>query len=448
MIETLKLLCEQKNYRELKKLLSGMPEVDIAEFISKIENESSLIIFRLLDKDTAADVFAELDVETQQFIINAFSDKEIELLINDLYVDDAVDLIEDLPASVVRRVLKNAGRDTREVINRLLKYESDSVGSIMTTEYAELKAGTTVSAAIETIKTTGIDLETVYICYVTGAAHLLLGVVSFKDMLFANDGDKIGDIMSEDVKFLRTTDDREQAASMMSKYDFLAMPVVDPENRLVGIVTIDDTLDVIEQEASEDFHKMSAMLPSETPYLRTPVLAMCKSRFGWLLALMLSGIVSGVVMSSFEEAIAVLPLLVAFMPMITGTGGNAGSQSSTTVIRAMALGEITKKDGIKVIFKEAGAALMAGCALAAVNFLRIIIMYSGTPGLMSMALVISLCLVLVVLMSNLLGATLPMLAQRLKLDPAIMAGPLITSTVDVLGLLVYFSVASTLLLNH
>lgn len=447
MFDQLIYLCDLRQYRELKTRLKSMNPVDIAEFISELENEQALIIFRLLAKDMAADVFSELDSDIGEFIISSFSDKEIKNLINDLYVDDAVDLIEDLPANVVKRVLKNAGAETRKMINEFLNYGEDTVGSIMTAEFAELKAGMTVRQAVERIRLTGIDLETIYICYVTDASRVLVGVVSFKDMLYADENDKIGDIMDRDVKFLYTSDDRELAADCMSKYSFLAMPAVDHEDRLVGIVTIDDAIDVIEREDSEDFQKMAGMVPTETPYLKTGVMALFKSRIVWLLVLMVSGMVSGTILSSFEHAIAAVPLLVAFMPMLTDTGGNAGSQSSTTVIRAMALGEIGPESWLKVLGKEIGAALIAGGGIAAVNFVRMLIMYRGTPNIMACAGVVSFCVVMIVVMSNVMGALLPMLARRVKIDPALVAGPLITTAIDILGILMYFSVASAVLLK-
>ncbi len=447
MFEQLTSLYEAKKYRALKQAINELPVADIADYINDIENERSLVVFRLLDKDVAADVFASLDSETQTFIITAFSDRELKVIIEDLYVDDAVDMLEDLPANVVKRVLKNASPDTRDLINRFLNYAPGTVGSIMTAEFAELKENMTVSAAIERIRRTGIDLETIYICYVTDARRKLIGVVSFKDMLFASNDDTIGEIMYSDVKSVATSDDREQAAALLSKYDFLALPVVDAEGRLVGIVTIDDAIDVMEQEASEDFQKMYAMLPSESPYLKTPPVRLWRSRIVWLLLLMLSGILSGTVLTSFEEAIAVLPLLVAAMPMMTDTGGNAGCQSSTIVIRALAVGEIGSRDFFRVLGKETGAALLTGVCLAAVNFLRMVLMYQGMANLLGCAAVVSLCLIAVVLMSNLLGAALPMAAKVLRIDPAIMAGPLITSAIDILGLMLYFSIASALLIK-
>lgn len=447
MYNDLSELYEQKNFRALKGQLREMQPADIADHINDVENEQSLVIFRLLDKDVATDVFSDIDNDTAEFIITAFSDRELKTLIDDLYVDDAVDLLEELPAGVVQRVLKNASPNTRELINRFLKYEPNSVGSLMTAEFAELKSTMTVTEAVASIRSTGLELETIYICYVTDASHTLLGVVSFKDMLYAGEDELISDIMNADVKYLLTSDDREDAAQQMSKYDFLAMPAVDNEKRLVGIVTIDDAIDVMREEATEDFQKMAAIVPTETPYLKTSVFALFKSRIVWLVILMLSGIVSGSILTSFEEAIAVMPLLVSFMPMITDTGGNAGSQSSTTVIRAMALGEITPHDTARALVKETSVALVAGIGLAAVNFVRIMLMYRSQPDLLGCAFVISLCVVITVVMSNVLGTVLPLAAQKLKLDPAIMAGPLITTVVDVLGLLVYFSIASALLIK-
>lgn len=447
MFNELISLCENKQYRELKIRLKNMNPVDIADFISELENEQALIIFRLLGKDMAADVFSELASDTGEFIITAFSDKEIKVLINDLYVDDAVDLIEELPANVVKRVLKNASAETRQMINEFLNYAADSVGSIMTAEFAELRELMTIRQAVDQIRKTGIDLETIYTCYVTDPSRVLLGVVSFKEMLYADESDIIGDIMDRDVKFLYTTDDRELAADQMSKYGFFAMPAVDQEKRLVGIVTVDDAIEVIEREDSEDFQKMAGMLPTETPYLKTSVLAICKSRIFWLMILMVSGMISGTILSSFEEAIAAIPLLVAFMPMLTDTGGNAGSQSSTTIIRAMALSEIGPGDWATVLGKELGAALMAGGFIGAINFGRMLIMYRGTPNIVACSAVVSLCVVLIVVMSNVMGALLPMVARRVKIDPALVAGPLITTAIDILGILVYFSVASAVLLK-
>ncbi len=444
--ERLEQLLEQHSYRELRAALLDVNEIDIAELLGQLSPEQSLIVFRMLGKDRCAEVFAELDSELQQHIINAFSDKELGFIVEELFVDDAVDMLEDMPASVVHRVLKVATPETRSLINKFLKYPADSAGSIMTAEFVDLKKDMSVAQAKEHIRATGIKKELLYVCYVVDSARVLLGVVTLKDLLFAQRDDIIGEIMQPNVISVKTLDDEELVVSQISKYNFLAIPVTDAENRLVGIVTYDDALDVMEEETSEDFHKMAAMLPSEKEYLKTSVFAMFKNRIVWLLILMVSGMITGSILDRYEQAIAVLPLLVTFMPMLTDTGGNAGSQSATMVIRGIATGEIELGDWARVLWKELRVALMCGAVLCAVNLCRIMLFYGSRSGILMQSLVVSVSLLAAVVLAKTIGGLLPLLAEKLHIDPAIMAAPLITTIVDAVSLSIYFSLATALLL--
>ncbi len=436
------VLAGQRNYRALRDALSEMNEVDVARFIEDLPDEQAVLAFRTLHKEQAMDVFAELDPDAQQLIVGAISDREITDLLAELAVDDAVDMLEEMPATLVKRVLRNTPADTRALINQFLRYPENSAGSIMTAEFTDLKKTMTVDDAIKRIRRTGEDRETVYICYVTDGTRHLEGVVTVKDLLLANDSELVGDLMRTEVIGVRTSTDQEEAASLMAKYDFISLPVVDAENRLVGIVTVDDAVDVIREEATEDFEKMAAMAPSERPYLKTRTLTMAKNRFTWLLVLMVSGMLTTAIISGFETAFATVPLLVAFMPMLTGTGGNAGSQSSTLVIRGMALDEIALRDAGRVLWREVRVSLMVALPLALVNYLRIVLFY---PGKAMVGLVVSLAMVCTVLLANSVGVLLPMLARLLKIDPALMAAPLISTLVDALSLVLYFGIAMALL---
>ena len=435
-------LVSRKQFRQLKDELCEMNEFDIASFLEELDSEKQIIIFRMLPKELASDVFACLEVETQEHIINSITDKELAYIIEELYVDDAVDMLEELPATIVKRVLQNAAPSTRLQINEFLKYPENSAGSIMTAEYIGLKKNMTVQEAFAYIRKHGYDKETIYTCYVMDAKRMLEGVVTVKDLLMNDYEVKIEDIMDTNVIKAVTTDDKEEIADLFNKYDLLSLPVVDHENRLVGIVTIDDAVDVMEEEATEDFEKMAAMLPSEKPYLKTSVLELAKNRITWLLVLMISSMLTGGILTRYEDAFQVMPLLVSFVPMLTDTGGNAGSQSSTMIIRGMTIGEVASSDIFKVIWKEARVSVIVGLILGLVNFIRLVIQYPGQP---RVALTVVLALFATVFVAKVIGGILPILAKRLKLDPAIMAAPLITTIVDAVSLVIYFQIAVELL---
>lgn len=435
-------LVSRKQFRQLKDELCEMNEFDIASFLEELDSEKQIIIFRMLPKELASDVFACLEVETQEHIINSITDKELAYIIEELYVDDAVDMLEELPATIVKRVLQNAAPSTRLQINEFLKYPENSAGSIMTAEYIGLKKNMTVQEAFAYIRKHGYDKETIYTCYVMDAKRMLEGVVTVKDLLMNDYEVKIEDIMDTNVIKAVTTDDKEEIADLFNKYDLLSLPVVDHENRLVGIVTIDDAVDVMEEEATEDFEKMAAMLPSEKPYLKTSVVELAKNRITWLLVLMLSSMLTGGILTKYEKAFEVMPLLVSFVPMLTDTGGNAGSQSSTMIIRGMTIGEIASSDIFKVVWKETRVSFIVGLILGLVNFIRLIIQYPGQP---LVALTVVLALFATVFVAKVIGGILPIIAKRLKLDPAIMAAPLITTIVDAVSLVIYFQIAVELL---
>jgi len=435
-------LVSRKQFRQLKDELCEMNEFDIASFLEELDSEKQIIIFRMLPKELASDVFACLEVETQEHIINSITDKELAYIIEELYVDDAVDMLEELPATIVKRVLQNAAPSTRLQINEFLKYPENSAGSIMTAEYIGLKKNMTVQEAFAYIRKHGYDKETIYTCYVMDAKRMLEGVVTVKDLLMNDYEVKIEDIMDTNVIKAVTTDDKEEIADLFNKYDLLSLPVVDHENRLVGIVTIDDAVDVMEEEATEDFEKMAAMLPSEKPYLKTSVLELAKNRITWLLVLMISSMLTGGILTRYEDAFQVMPLLVSFVPMLTDTGGNAGSQSSTMIIRGMTIGEVASSDIFKVIWKEARVSVIVGLILGFVNFIRLVIQYPGQP---LVALTVVLALFATVFVAKVIGGILPIIAKRLKLDPAIMAAPLITTIVDAVSLVIYFQIAVELL---
>ena len=435
-------LLERRDYHALRAALARENEADIAEFLEELPQDRVLLAFRTLPKEVAAEVFSDLPPETQQVIITAATDQEVTALVEELYVDDAVDMLEELPANVVKRVLKNASPDTRKLINQFLNYPDSSVGSIMTAEFTDLKQTMTVAQAIDHIRRTGENSESVYTCYVTDAGRRLEGVLTIKELLLARDEQHIADIMETEVITAETTEDQEEAVARMMKYDFISLPVVDKEGRLVGIVTVDDVMDVMEEEATEDFEKMAAMAPSEKPYLKTGVFTLAKHRILWLLVLMVSGMITGGILGQYEAAFAAMPLLVTFIPMLTDTGGNAGSQSSTLVIRGMAVGDIELRDFLRVFWKEFRVSLLVGAVLSAVNFVRLIITY---PGNEMIALTVALALFVTVLLAKTVGGVLPMAAKLVHADPAIMAAPLITTIVDAISLVVYFKIASALL---
>lgn len=441
-VQALLALLERRDYHALRAALARENEADIAEFLEELPQDRVLLAFRTLPKEVAAEVFSDLPPETQQVIITAATDQEVTALVEELYVDDAVDMLEELPANVVKRVLKNASPDTRKLINQFLNYPDSSVGSIMTAEFTDLKQGMTVAQAIDHIRRTGENSESVYTCYVTDAGRRLEGVLTIKELLLARDEQHIADIMETEVITAETTEDQEEAVARMMKYDFISLPVVDKEGRLVGIVTVDDVMDVMEEEATEDFEKMAAMAPSEKPYLKTGVFTLAKHRILWLLVLMISGMITGGILGQYEAAFAAMPLLVTFIPMLTDTGGNAGSQSSTLVIRGMAVGDIELRDFLRVFWKEFRVSLLVGAVLSAVNFVRLIITY---PGNEMIALTVALALFVTVLLAKTVGGVLPMAAKLVHADPAIMAAPLITTIVDAISLVVYFKIASALL---
>lgn len=435
-------LVENRRFRELKAQLVELNEADIAEFLEQLPQEKSVVVFRMLPKEQAADVFAFLPAEVQGQIINGITDTELKNIVEDLYVDDAVDMLEELPATVVRRVLQNAAPDTRRLINQFLNYPENSAGSIMTAEYIGLKKDMTVEQAFDYIRKNGVDKETIYICYVTDAQRHLEGVVTVRDLLMHSYETVIGAVMDDNVIKAVTTDDREDVADSFNKYDLIALPVVDHENRLVGIITVDDAVDVMEQEATEDIEKMAAMVPSDHPYLKQKVWVMARNRIGWLLVLMVSSMITGAILAHYEQAFAALPLLVTFIPMLTDTGGNAGSQSSTSIIRGMTLGEIQLRDLPRVVWKETQISFLCGLVLGLVNFIRLILVYPGQP---MVCLTVVLSLFVTILLAQVIGCMLPLIAEKLHLDPAIMAAPLITTIVDAVSLVVYFQIACSLL---
>ena len=435
-------LLERRDLHALRAALLEENEVDIAEFLEELPQDKIVVVFRALPKEMAAEVFSNLEPDTQQVIIQSATDQEVSAIVEELYVDDAVDMLEELPANVVKRVLKAARPDTRKLINQFLNYPDNSVGSIMTAEFTDLKQSMTVAQAIAHIRRTGENSESVYTCYVTDSGRRLEGVLTIKELLLAQDEQLIADLMETDVITAETTEDQEEAVARMMRYDFISLPVVDKEGRLVGIVTVDDVMDVMEEEATEDFEKMAAMAPSEKPYLKTSVLSLAKHRILWLLVLMISGMITGGILGRYEAAFSVMPLLVTFIPMLTDTGGNAGSQSSTLVIRGMAVGEIQLKDFAKVFWKELRVSMLVGVVLSAVNFVRLIITY---PGNQMVALTVALALFVTVLLAKTVGGVLPMVAKLCHADPAIMAAPLITTIVDAISLVVYFRIACVLL---
>lgn len=446
LTETIKLLLDDKKFSTLRDILITMKPFDIAAVFENLQDEKMPILFRILPKELAAETFVEMDDETQEFLIHGFSDSELKEVVDELFVDDAVDLIEEMPANVVKRILRQADKDMRKQINELLKYPEDSAGSIMTTEFIVLRPDMTAEMAIKRIRRTGVDKETIYTCYVTDANNKLIGITTVKDLLLAEDDELVKSIMEENVISVTTLADQEQVAQMFSKYNFLALPVVDNENRLVGIVTIDDAIDVIQEEATEDIEKMAAVLPSDKPYMKTSVFGLYKKRAPWLLILMLSATFTSAIISSFEAVLANVLILSSFIPMITGSGGNAGSQASVSVIRALSLGEIHFRSIFLVLWKEFRVSILCGITLAAANFVKLLLFdLNGQENAFMIALVISLTLVGTIIMAKLVGSSLPLLASKVGFDPAVMANPLISTVCDSLSLLIYFGVAKLIL---
>nr|WP_296485407.1 magnesium transporter [uncultured Acetatifactor sp.] len=441
-LEELIRLLAAKQYTNLRQLLTEMNEADIAVLMEELEAEEMLKVYRILPKDLAADVFSYLETDSQQFIINSLSDKEAGSVIDNLMADDAADLLEEMPANVVRKLLANANPDTRQAVNQLLCYPEDSAGSIMTVEYVSLKENLTVNQAIERIRAVGLDSETINICYVLDARRELVGTVALRYLLLSDGDDIIGEIMHENVISINTLMDQEQAAAQFKKYDFTAMPVVDNENRMVGIITVDDIVDIMEEETTEDMEKMAAIVPSDKPYMKTGVTETYRKRIPWLLLLMVSATFTGAIIASFEEALSVYAVLVAFIPMLMDTGGNAGGQASVTIIRGLSLGEIAYRDIPRIMWKEIRVALLCGGTLAAANFVKLMLLDRvGIP----VAFTVCLTLAAAVLMAMLVGCLLPIGAKKIGFDPAVMASPFITTIVDALSLLVYFRFAAILL---
>jgi magnesium transporter len=442
-------LLEEKRTRELKARLEEMNEFDVAEFLSELEPQKMATVFRMLSKSMAAEIFANLEVEEQEYIINSITDAELGNIVEDLYVDDAVDMMEELPANVVKRVMRMATPETRRIINQYLKYPENSAGSIMTAEYVDLKKYMNVRESIARIRRIGEDKETIYTCFVTSGDRRLEGVITVKDLLLADDEAIVEDIMDTNVIYAYTTDDQEEVSNQFSDYDLLAIPVVDKEGRLVGIVTVDDVIDVIEAEATEDIEKMAAITPSDRPYMRMGVFELFKNRIPWLMLLMISATFTGMIITSFENALAAQVALTAFIPMLMDTGGNSGSQSSVTIIRALSLGDVELKDIFKVIWKEFRVSILCGVALAVASFVKIMVVdvtiMGNTDVTMLVAAVVCCTLVVTVMCAEFVGCTLPILAKRLGFDPAVMASPFITTIVDAISLAVYFSFAQIML---
>ena len=443
-------LIETNQLKQLKNELTEMAYPDIAEFIMSIEDEKTVVkVFRILPKDISADVFAYLDSDSQEIIVRLITDREIERLMDDLYVDDAVDFLEEVPANVVRRVLANTDRETREIINRFLKYPENCAGSVMTIEMVELHDRLTVGEAIKNIRRTGVDKETIYTCYVIDDKRHLVGTIPLRRLILNDEDEYLTDIMSDDEQLISVTtlDDQEEVAALAKKYDLLSVPVVDRENRLVGIITIDDIVDIIDEEATEDFEKMANLRPSDDEYLKTKVLKLAKNRIPWLMVLMISSTLTGQIIEGFESKLAAVAGLTACIPMLMGTGGNSGSQVSTLIIRGLALGEIKVKDYFKVLWKEIRVSIMVGFVLGVVNALRMFILRStiGNDASNSVILVVSLSVWCVVIVAKIMGCTLPIIAKILKLDPAMMTGPMISTVVDAISLLIYFALANAII---
>ena len=447
--KSLKKLLDEKKYQTLKDVLGTMNGADIAAVFEDLDEERTPLLFRLLPKELAAETFAELSPEIQEQLITGFSDKELRELVSELYVDDAADLVEEMPASVVKRILAQADPQMRSEINQILRYPENSAGSIMTTEYVSLRPQMTIAEAIQRIRRTGVDKETIYTCYVT-VERKLLGTVSVKDMLLApNENIPVSEIMDEHVISVNTMTDQEEVAQMLSKYNFLALPVVDTDGRMVGIVTFDDAMDVLVEETTEDIEKMAGMLPSEKTYLRSTPWDLFKHRIPWLMLLMVSATFTGMIITGFESKLAAQVVLTAFIPMLMDTGGNSGSQASVTVIRALSLGELELRDLPKVVWKEIQTAVLCGVALAALCFAKIMLfdrLLLGNTDITALtAFVVCATMAVTVLVAKVVGCTLPMVAKKLGFDPAVMASPFITTIVDALSLLVYFGIASALL---
>ena len=449
MKEEIKGLVEEKKFRQLKELLSEMKVIDIADNIKELEIDEIAKIIRLLNKDMAADLFSELPLSIETELLSKLTDKEAVFIINEMFADDAADVLDEMPASIVRRILKQCDKETRSDINKLLNYPDDSAGSVMTVEYAELKSDLTIKQAISTLRKEIDEYETINVCYVVDTRRKLLGHLFLKDILLADPDDAILDIAHLDTLCVKTTTDQEEVGKLFKKYDLTVMPVVDSEDRLVGIITIDDIMDIMEEEATEDIEKMAAISPSDKPYLEISPIETWKARIPWLLLLMISATFTGQIISSFETSLAVLPILTAYIPMLMDTGGNAGSQASVTIIRSLSLNQVNFKDIGKVIWKEIRVSIMVGATLAVANFAKLMLidnmLLNNTAVTLEVSIVICLTIFMIVVVAKFIGCTLPILTKKLGFDPTVMASPFITTIVDALGLLVYFQVATHLL---
>ena len=442
LAETFRKLTEEKKYASLRDLMQTLYPADIATILSDMPERMMPAIFRLLPKDLAAETFVEMESDVKEALIKSFSDTELKAVIDEMYMDDAVDLIEEMPANMVRRILAQADADTRKQINEILKYKDDSAGSVMTTEFVALTPQTTAADAIDEIRATGVDKETINTCYVLDDKYHLLGTVTIRSLILADPRETCESLMTANAISVNTQDDQETAVQTMSKYNITSLPVVDAENRMVGIITVDDALDIMEEEATEDIAKMAAITPSDKPYLRTGVFETWKNRIPWLLLLMVSGTFTGIVITRFEDALKLFPVLFASVPMLMDTGGNSGSQASVSVIRALSLGELEFKDIFRVIWKEFRVSFLCGLTLAVANYGRLLLLEKIT---VLQAVTICVTMMFTVMIAKFVGCTLPLLAKKAKLDPAVMASPFITTIVDVLSLLIYFSFATAIL---
>ncbi|MBR3595848.1 MAG: magnesium transporter [Clostridia bacterium] len=449
LIEKALELIDNKRFAELKTLLEEENPADINDIFDELNDQQSILVYRLLPKELAAEVFVEMDTDKQEYLINAFSDSQLKDVFDELYYDDTADIIEEMPANVVKRILKIVSPDMRKAVNELLKYPEDSAGSLMTTEFVRLKKHFTVKESLDLIRSVGVNKETIYTCYVTDDKNHLIGIVTAKDLLLSELNECISEIMEENVIYVNTLEDTEQVVLMFGKYDFLALPVVDKESRLVGIITVDDAIDVMQEETEEDFSKISGIVPGDTEYLKTSVIKLWASRIPWLMILMISATFTGMIISKFENALAVLPILTAFIPMLMGTGGNAGSQASVTVIRGISLGQVEFRDFFKVLWKECRVSILCGLVLgiAAVGKVMLVdnLMMHNPEVTVFVALVVGLTLFATIVSAKIIGCALPLLAKKIGLDPAVMASPLITTLIDTVSLLVYFYFATVIL---
>ena len=439
--ELIQELIKEKKYTELKEQLKEMKSADISDILDNLSEEDAVIVFRLLTKSKAGMAFSYMETDMREKLIEDLTDRELKNILDELFMDDTVDLIEEMPSNVVTRILKSVNSKDRKIINELLKYPDDSAGSIMTTEFIDLTENMTIEDALERIREIGTDTETIYTCYVLESDRILKGIINIKDLLLAKEDSLISEIMETNIISVNTLEDKEDVAKKFDKYDLYALPVVDNENRLVGIVTVDDAINVLQDEVEEDFEKMAAMQPTEDGYFETSVFKHAKSRIVWLLVLMLSSIITGGIITNYENAFAAIPLLVAFIPMIMDTGGNCGSQSSTLIIRGLATDELELKDVFKILWKEIRIAIIVGITLTVVNGLRIFAQYKN----IQLAITVGLSITVTVILSKSIGCLLPLLAKKLKLDPASMAAPLITTIVDILSILVYFQIATAIM---